>query len=159
MKRGQIQIIFTWIFILILIGLTLVYGIKFVQKTKQLGEDVVLVNFFQNLNDKIQLYYSLDVGSKGNEEFKLNNQVKYVCFTKEGALTYLNSLTKEDNEYLDNLNEFDSVFIIPPVYKNNRMNITHLVVDINPNCVDVSGGLLRLNLETTKDGVKVGQGN
>lgn len=154
MKKGQIQIIFTWIFILIVAGFILIYGIKFIRETQEFGEDAVVINFFQKLNDKIQLYYSLDIDSSGVEEFKLTNKIKYVCFTKNEEFE-LTDLDEENKQYLESLKTYDNVFLIPPVYNDNRFNITNLDISQNPTCVEVSGGLFKLRLETNVGGVDV----
>lgn len=154
MKKGQIQIIFTWVFILILAGVILFYGIKTIKKTQDLGNEAVIINFFQDFNDKIQLYYSLDTGSSGIEEFKLNNKINYVCFTKNDNFGSMPS--DVDEIYLNNLIPFDNVFIMPPVYENNRANINNLDIQQNPTCIEASGGLLRIQLRTTVGGVDVG---
>ena len=51
MKKGQIQPIFTWIFMLILAVSILFFGIKVVKQGEGLKDEVLLVDFFQNLDE------------------------------------------------------------------------------------------------------------
>ena len=155
MKRGQIQIIFTWIFILVLAGAILVYGVKFIRSTQELGEDVIISNFFQNLNDKIQLYYSLDIDTTSIEKFKLTNKIKYVCFTKDESFSGVPGLSQKNKDYMNSLKQYDNVFVIPPIGRENRINISRLDLEDNLICIDVVGGILNLRLTTTVGGVSV----
>jgi len=162
MKKGQVQIIFTWIFILILAGAILVYGIKMVRDTQKLGEDVLVINFLKNFEKRVKTYYYLSIGSSGVEEFSLPNDVGCICFTKDGTMDFDSSNIQfkcgDDKEnLLESLREYDNVFVFSDKsYSQNRMNVSFLYVEDNPTCVKVSGGLLRVRLENIgRDGVNV----
>ena len=156
MKKGQVRMIFTWIFVLIVAGLILIYGVKVVRNTQKFSEDVVVVNFFKELKNKVDLYYSLDIGSIKKENFKLPAKIKYVCFTENSAIGTLPTDIQDKRSYLEGLREFDNVFLFPLVYEQSRTNIgSKLDLDKNPKCFSVSGGLLQIKLQTTEDGVNV----
>ena len=62
MRKGQIQPIFTWIFILIVAVSILFFGISVVKKSENLKDEVLLVDFFKSLDKKINNYYYLILG-------------------------------------------------------------------------------------------------
>ncbi len=163
MKRGQVQIIFTWIFILILAGAILVYGIKMVRDTQELGENVLVTNFFKNFEKRVKTYYYLSKDSSGIEEFSLPSDVNCICFTRHDKNIMINNDENKcgdiDASYLTNLKEYSNVFLFSNNdYQQNRINANFLYVedDFNPACIEVNGGLLRVKLENIGvDGVNV----
>ena len=48
MKNGQMQQIFTWIFILILAVTVLFFGIKTVRQGEDFKDEVLLIDFYKN---------------------------------------------------------------------------------------------------------------
>ena len=161
MKKGQVQIIFTWIFILILAGAILVYGIKVVRDTQKLGEDVLVINFLKNFEKRVKTYYYLSKDSSGVEEFSLPNDVGCVCFTGDGDLNSNDEVGCDNIDYtfLGKLTPYDNVFVFSSKdYQQNRINVDFLYVEneFNPTCIKLSGGLLRVKLENIGvDGVNV----
>ena len=156
MKIGQIQIIFTWIFILILAIAILFYGIKTAKKTQELGNEAVVINFFKNLNSRINTYYYLSMGSSNIEEFSLPNDVSCVCFTKNWNIKIPNDENKCGNinlnykNYFEDLKDYDNVFLFSSKnYQQDRINATFVYVEdeYNPTCIEVNNGLLRFKLE------------
>lgn len=150
MKRGQVQQIFIWIFVLILATSILFFGIKTVKKGEELKDEVLLVDFFKSLENKINNYYYLDVGSSGVEEFVLPSGVTNVCFIDEDSST-------ANEEYINSLKEFSNVFIRPETdFKENRAKIDNFFVDIDILCLPVAGGRLSIRLENKGlDGVGI----
>ena len=156
MKRGQIQIIFTWIFILILAIAILFYGIKTVKKTQGLGNEAIVINFFKNLNSRINTYYYLSMGSNNIEEFNLLSDINCICFTVNGNIKIKNDENKCGNidlnykNYFDDLKAYDNIFLFSDKsYQQDRMNVGFIYVEneYNPTCIKINNGLLRIKLE------------
>ena len=156
MKRGQIQIIFTWIFILILAIAILFYGIKTVKKTQELGNEAVVINFFKSLNSRINTYYYLSMGSSNIEEFNLLSDINCICFTVNGNIKIKNDENKCGNidlnykNYFDDLKAYDNIFLFSDKsYQQDRMNVGFIYVEneYNPTCIKINNGLLRIKLE------------
>ena len=59
MKRGQTQEIFVWLFVLIVAGAILFFGIKLIKKSEGLKDEVLVVKFFNDLDKKLSQYYFL----------------------------------------------------------------------------------------------------
>ena len=156
MRRGQIQIIFTWIFILILASAILFYGIKTVKKTQELGNEAVVINFFKSLNSRINTYYYLSMGSNNIEEFNLLSDINCICFTVNGNIKIPNNEIKCENidssykDYFGDLKDYDNVFLFSDKsYQQDRMNVSFSYIEdnYNPTCIQVNNGLLRIKLE------------
>lgn len=159
MKKGQVQIIFTWIFILILAGAILTYGIKMVRDTQKLGENVLVINFLKNFEKRVKTYYYLSKESSGVEEFSLPNDVGCVCFTKDYNIVNNDESNCGNEDVMDDLKAYDNVFVFSSKnYQRDRINTSFLYVEnnFNPTCIKVNGGLLRVKLENIgRDGVNV----
>ena len=153
MKKGQVEQIFIWIFVLILAVSILFFGIQTIKKGEKLKDEVLLVDFFKSLEKKINDYYYLDKGSIGTEEFILPSGVKEVCFIDNG----FSDNTKFEGAYMISLKEFSNVFVFPKEdFKENRFNAAHFIVEDNPQCFSASGGRLRIKLENKgKAGVQI----
>jgi len=159
MKRGQTQEIFVWLFVLIVAGAILFFGIKLIKKSEGLKDEVLVVKFFNDLDKKLSQYYFLDKGSSGEEKFLLPGDVKKVCFVNETGSFVKGNIPGNDGEIIDNLKEFGDAFILPfNAYNENRFNIsTKITIDENPKCLDVINGVLIANLENlgVKQGVQI----
>ena len=158
---------------LILAVSILFFGIKVVKQGEGLKDEVLLVDFFQNLDEKIDNYYFLDIGSSGTEEFILPNGVEKVCFIN--LLNY-DQDSNEREKYMKSLREFSNVFIFP----NNEFKETRTKIVLNEDndkkffvdnnigddtnvidwdghfCEDVASGRLRINLENKGRFVQMG---
>ena len=86
MKRGQTQQIFVWLVVLVVAVSILFFGIKLIKKAEGLKDEVLIIDFFNDLDKKLSQYYYLDKGSSGEERFLLPNDVKKVCFTNPDTL-------------------------------------------------------------------------
>ena len=143
-KKGQAEQIFVWIFVLILAVSILFFGVKTIRQGENLKDEVLLVDFFKNLERSINDFYYLDIWSSGTREFILPNGVEEVCFTN-----IIGVIGGQHRDYLTLLSSYSNVFIFPETeFKENRYNITNFVVNTeNPLCVPASGGRLRIKLE------------
>ena len=157
MKKGQVQVIFTWIFVLILAISILFLGVKLIKQSNELKDEVVLVDFFKNLERKIDNYYYLDKDSSGIEEFILPEGVTKVCFINLGNFNGASGIP--DEKYMNDFKIYSNVFIFPKEeFKENRAKIvlnendaTLFFVANTIPCPTVTGGRLRIKL--TNDGV------
>ena len=134
----------------------MIYGIKTVKKTQDLGNQAVIINFFKNLDSRVNTYYYLSKDSSGVEEFSLTSDVKCVCFTKDDANIKISndeikceSIDKYE-DYFDDLKGYDNVFVFSDKsYQQDRMNVSFLYIEdnYNPTCIKVNNGLLKFKLE------------
>ncbi|MBS3150957.1 hypothetical protein J4443_01085 [Candidatus Woesearchaeota archaeon] len=149
MKRGQTQQIFVWLFVLIVATSILFFGIKLIKKTENLKDDVLVVNFFNDLDKKLSQYYYLDRGSSGEERFLLPGDARWVCFVNETGNFVEGNVPDNDGGLVDKLKDFSDVFVGPlNLYEENRFNMsTKITLDNNPECFDVANGALTINLK------------
>ena len=161
-KKGQINQIFVWIFVLIVAVSILFFGIKLIRQGEGLKDDVLIIKFFNDLDKKMSQYYYLDKGSKGGEEFFLPTDVKYICFVGDNGFSPSNFdsvVSSADKGLIGELRDYSNVFVGPlNLYKENRIKLeTKFMVEDNPFCLRVVNGKLSLTLENegAKDGVKV----
>src|SRR3989344_5165500 len=146
MKNGQMQQIFTWIFILILAVTVLFFGIKIVRQGEDFKDEVLLIDFYKNLEKKINDFYFLDIGSSGREDFILPNGVTRVCFISP-------DYDVSSDDYMESLKEFSNVFVFPNTeFRENRIKLDRFFVDTDTTCVIVSGG--RVEIKFTNMGVQ-----
>ena len=142
MKKGQIQPIFIWIFVLILAVSILFFGFNLIKRGEGFKDEILLVDFFNNLEGKINDYYYLDEGSSGTEEFLLPNGVTDICFVDSDTTDAYYKQFKIDDVMYSN------VFVEPRTkFEGNRFKIENFAVDIDPTCGKVSGGRLQIKLE------------
>ena len=157
MKRGQTQQIFVWLVVLVVAVSILFFGIKLIKKAEGLKDEVLIIDFFNDLDKKLSQYYYLDKGSSGEERFLLPNDVKKVCFTNPDTLR--DNPRDREVHYFFQLKDFSNVFIMPnALYENNRFKLeTKFKINSNPFCKTAVGGSLSLELENlgVSDGVKI----
>lgn len=154
MKKGQIQPIFTWIFILILAVTVLFFGVKTIKQGEDFKDEILLVDFYKNLEKKINDFYFLDVDSSGREDFLLPNGVTEVCFINEGE--YSSDGTSK-GDYMESLNIFSNVFVFPETkFKENRVKLDKFFVNTNPTCFSVRSGSIEIKfINKGVDGVLI----
>jgi len=167
-KRGQTQQIFTWIFILILAVTVLFFGIKTVRQGEDFKDEVLLIDFYKNLEKKINDFYFLDIGSSGREDFILPNGVREVCFINQTISrkidgSEINPISGIHTPYIDQLDEFSNVFVFPNTeFKENRVKLDKFIVgsvmNENPLCISVSSGVLNIKLENVGRYVEIKNG-
>ncbi|MBU2640009.1 MAG: hypothetical protein KKG75_04895, partial [Nanoarchaeota archaeon] len=142
-RKGQTEQIFVWIFVLILAVSILFFGVKIIRQGEDLKDEVLLVDFFKNLERGVNDFYYLDIWSSGTREFLLPNGVKEVCFTN-----ITGNIGGSYSTYLTSLSSYSNVFVFPETeFRENRYNVTNFVVLSNPECVPVSGGRLKIKLK------------
>ena len=165
MKRGQIKQIFVWLLTLVVAVAIIFYGMKVIRGSERLKDDVLVVNFFSDLDKKLSQYYYLDKGSSGRERFTLPSNVQYVCFTNAtGRLSdtapFLKGIGRADYSIVKSLRDLseDNVFVGPmDLYEENRYKLDSKISlreDRIIDCASVSGGILSLSLEN--EGIKKG---
>ena len=159
MKRGQIRQVFIWITILILAGLILIFGLNTVKNTQEIGDEVLVVNFFKNFKSKVNNYYFLSSGSSGVEDFNLPGGVSCVCFTNGNVGSVDESCGGENTEeiingVIDSDDEFNMFLVVNKEFQKTRDKIENLDVTVNPTCFNVNGRL-EVKLENVGDKVVV----
>ena len=149
MKKGQTQQIFVWLFVLVLAISILFFGIDLFKKGEGLKDEVLLVDFFKTLEKRINNYYYLGIESTGVEEFILPSGVREVCFIDD---RYGGTDNHPEKNYLLSLKEFSDTFVFPKdEFKENRFNVSRLIVGSDANCIPVIGS--RLNIKLVNRGV------
>jgi hypothetical protein len=159
-KKGQTQQIFVWIFVVVVAGLILFFGIRLLKQTSDLKDEVVVGKFFNDLDKKLEQYFFLDKGSNGRENFLLPNGVEWVCFVDGNFPDWRNYgfVDAEDRKLIEDLSNFGNVFVGPfGLYENNRIKTeVDLKLEDGVFCKRASGGLvLDLENEGVVEGVSI----
>ena len=116
-KRGQIEQIFIFVFIAVVIALLFLFGSDAIVKVFSLGKDVETEKFIQDLKQQIELVHTYNIGSKVSlENIKIPDQVREICF--------------EDYK------------IIIKAKEERTENIDILQSDIDPPCVNSLDGII-----------------
>lgn len=82
-KIGQISMIFTWIFVLILAASILIFGFKIINKTKGFGEKVAIENEIKKIEEWVERVYYLDKDSSKEIQLNFPSSVENVCFVHD----------------------------------------------------------------------------
>ncbi len=157
MKNGQTQQIFTWIFMLILAVTVLFFGIKTFRSGEDFKDEILLVDFYKNLEKKINDFYFLDVRSGGREDFILPSGVREVCFIN---LNGYSSDGSPKGDYIQSLNSFSNVFVFPQTeFKENRAKLDRFFVGGDIICPTVTNGRVEIRFVNDANGVKIEEPN
>lgn len=78
-KNAQVNEMFTYVLGIIIIGLILLFGIKYIVKLQQDIKTIDLVKFKTQV-ETVAGSYAYQYGSWVEQEFSVPNEVKYVCF-------------------------------------------------------------------------------
>ena len=80
-KRGQVEQIFIFVFIAVVIALLFLFGSDAIVKVFRLGKDVETEKFIQDLKQQIELVHTYNIGSKVSlENIEIPDQVREICF-------------------------------------------------------------------------------
>lgn len=79
MKRGQVNEMFMYILAIIIIGLILLFGVRYIIKLHSDIKAIDLVQFKTNV-ETIAGKYAYQYGSWIKEEFSVPREIEYVCF-------------------------------------------------------------------------------
>src|SRR3989338_977459 len=81
-KRGQLQLVFTFLFIAILIALLFLFGSDQIKKIFNFGKEVEVERFASDLKQQILLVNSYNIGSKvALDKISKPKEVTEVCFS------------------------------------------------------------------------------
>jgi len=81
-KRGQLQLVFTFLFIAILIALLFLFGSDQIKKIFNFGKEVEVERFASDLKQQILLVNSYNMGSKvALDKISKPKEVTEVCFS------------------------------------------------------------------------------
>ncbi|MEK6903818.1 MAG: hypothetical protein AABW64_04190 [Nanoarchaeota archaeon] len=145
MKRGVSNLVFIFLFALILMALILAFGIKSFMGVKEAADLVELLTFEKNVNTAVQQYYSFDAGSSAEKTFAVPSKITSVCFfdpiqplTTRGLDSQLDFFLRE--------NKKDTFYTLPlDAFPNPAPDflIQHITVDpsANPLCIPTKGKL------------------
>ena len=143
MDKGQLQIIFIWIFVALVAVFVFIYGIKMVKNITDLGEDVRAAKFFQDFEKKVNEFYYLDEGSQKTESFLVPSWVEYVCFRgNSGSFPKFDETTQI---FIDS-NIGKNVFLAPITNPEVHMKSVKLLDNDNSFCVEATGGNVDITL-------------
>jgi len=153
MKKGQMQMIFVWIFVAIVAVLIFLYGFKMIKNISDTGEDVKAVKFFQNFEKKVNEFYYLDEGSTGKETFWIPSKTKSLCFKKENDLDFGIDLDSTTKAFVRNSDK--NVFLNPIENPNIDFKNVDLLEVENSFCVINKGGNVEITFENIGGNVNV----
>jgi type II secretory pathway pseudopilin PulG len=151
MKRGVSNLVFIFLFALILMALILAFGIKSFMKVKATADLVELLTFEENLNEAVQQYYSFDAGSSAEKTFAVPSKITSVCFFDPRQPVTSGGLDPTLAFFLRE-NKKDTFYTLPlDAFPNPAPDflIEHVTVDVstNPLCISTQRKLT-LFLET-----------
>ncbi|HLC56908.1 MAG TPA: hypothetical protein VJJ23_06735 [Candidatus Nanoarchaeia archaeon] len=158
MKKGQNQLIFIYIFAIVVIGLIVIFGYRAIKNFKDLGDEGQIVLFIDGIKNKVNDVYSLDKGSSIKlDDIILPSKVREICFVDVDMP--LNDII--DDELIDQVvrDSLDSgsqnnLFFVPQrgqSLSKVRFFVEHIKPIENPLCVTD----MRITLENKGDYVSV----
>ena len=143
-KRGQLlSQPFIFIFILVVIAVTIVFGADVIKKVLVIGEDVELVRFKESLKREADLFYNLDPGSVKSIELSVPMGITYVCFIDRDKELDLDNVPDEETATLIEALKDNNMFFITNVQDWVRpINVRYLKPEgENPLCIKTPGRL------------------
>ena len=143
MSKGQLQIIFIWIFVALVAVFVFIYGIKMVSNITNLGEDVRAAKFFQDFEKRVNEFYYLDEGSQKTESFLVPGWAEYVCFRGDGDF---NIKFDETTKVFIDLNTGKNVFLAPITNPEVHMKNVKLLENSNSFCLGADKGNVDITL-------------
>lgn len=166
MKRAQIPSqMFTYILTMLVIGMLLFLGVKWVGTIMDRGSDITMAKIKTDMEGAFEdIKYSY--GSWKNEEFVLPSEVERVCFFDEEKRkdeTYRNTdiCTVDDDDYsptiCDSWGQEGSNIVFDPIRSMDaEINVRDIEVD-EPGylCVNETNGRIKVKLTGQGDSVKV----
>ena len=158
MKKGQTQLVFVYIFAIIVVALIVIFGYRAIKNFKDLGDEGQIVLFVDGIKNKVNDVYSLDKGSSIKlDDIILPGKVREICFIDIDMP--LNNII--DDEVIDQVvrNSLDSgsqnnLFLVPQrgqSLSKVKFFVEHVKPVENPLCVTD----MRINLENEGDYVSV----
>ncbi len=144
MKKAQTQQIFIFVFIAIVVSLTIVFGYKYIKNITKQGEELSLTLFQENLKTKIdaiaQNYGEVDI-----VRLELPKKYEIICFVDESYIDAeeLNS----DYPLIDssvNSGVKDNVFIGKEA---KSFEVSNLEIEEGLLCINNTSGFLNLRIE------------
>ena len=137
MGRGQLfGQPFVYIFAIIVAVFILAFGVRMTLKLKDTGEYVALIDFKNELEDNVKVYYNFDAGSNDFFTVFLPPSLRYVCFyNPDTAIT--------NNEFPE-LNQIvayrrDNLYFLPLGAFSDRQSSFKIdklkAIEENPKCV------------------------
>lgn len=144
MGKGQLQIIFIWIFVALVAIFVFIYGIKMVKNITDLGEDVRAAKFFQDFGKKVNEFYYLDEGSQKTESFWVPSWVEYVCF--RGNSGSFSIPFDETTQIFIDTNNGKNVFLAPITNPEIHMKSVKLLENSNNFCIKADNGNVDITL-------------
>ncbi len=148
-KRGQLlSQPFIFIFILVVIAITIVFGADVIRKVLVIGEDVELIRFKESLKQETNLFYNLDPGSIKNLELPVPMGITYVCFVdRDKELSLENVPDGDTTTLIGALKDKNMFFITNARDRPQPINIRYLKPEgENPLCIKTPG-ILRAKIE------------
>lgn len=145
MKRGVSNLVFIFLFALILMALILAFGIKSFMTVKGTADLVELTTFVNDVDAVVQQYYSFDAGSSVEKTFAVPSKITRVCFF-DPTQPVTNKNIDPQLAFFLQTNKKDTLYTLPlDAFANPAPDflIEHATVDAssNPLCFSTRGKL------------------
>ena len=96
-KRGQLNQVFVFIFIAVVIALLFLFGSNLIVKVFHFGKDVETEKFIQDLKQQIELVHTYNLGSKISlDKIKVPKQVREICFENKKIIVKTEKKDREE---------------------------------------------------------------
>lgn len=100
-KRGQLNQIFVFIFIAIVIALLFLFGSDMIKKVFNFGKDVETKKFVDDLEKQFELVKTYNIGSRVSlEDIQVPKQVEEICFYEGKFSVQADKLSNRTVPYL-----------------------------------------------------------
>lgn len=153
-KRGQMDQIFVYIFLVVVAGLILIFGYRGIQQVIHTGEDVEFVKFLTEFRKETDKYYYLAEGSMKKVSLRVGFGIKEVCFVGEDR--DFDYEDEEVNALMKTLKDKNMFFVMKKgKEKIGAQKIEHLKPAGNLLCIKPLLGNLNFKLTTMQDFVEI----
>lgn len=151
-KRGQIPIVFVFIFAIIVAGLLLTWGLSAVFKIIKTSEDTAYLTALTDLDEEIQKMNIYEPGSVRTIQVQTPTKIQQICFTDSDK--NFNHPNKDIKFLMQNSNF--NTFILPlDAFKQTGFKIDNIKGKANPECIQVKNNQLKAKLTTFDNYVEI----
>ena len=155
-KRGQLfEKPFTFIFILVVASLTLLFGFRLIKNTVNLGEDVEVKSFISKFETEVERIYNLDFGSRSSlKNLNIPQSIKWICFVDRDLSIDTTKIPDETTKTLI-LNTGENVFFVLSKDTDLKFIENLKPANENPLCIRVLANKLNAVVENKGSYVEI----
>ena len=154
-KKAISEQVFIYIFVMFVIVAILIFGIKMIKDTTNLGKSVDIAVFQKDFDNAIQTLYTYSEGSSQKLIIKnIPKGIKAICVIDQKISR--NTIPYEElNDYLEgNSNPTKNLFFISKDFLEPK-SIKYLTADPNPFCKQIEKSTLEVTLVHTGNTITI----